>query len=158
MGVVIGSVVPRHISKDEAKSYVGGFTVIHDVSARDWQLERNGGQWLLGKAGDGYAPIGPVIVTTDELSVEQAQNTGIRCRVNGETLQDSNTNQLVHKVQDVIAFVSQFMTLYPGDVVCANSLGLARCSSHLTSNGMDCAAAYITAFPLYILLRCFVCF
>ena len=115
--MVIGRVVPRHISRDDVEAYVGGFTVVHDVSARDWQLERNGGQWLLGKAGDGYAPIGPVVVTTDELSIDQAQNAGIRCRVNGETLQDSNTSNLIHKVQDVIAFVSQFVTLYPGDVV-----------------------------------------
>jgi 2-keto-4-pentenoate hydratase/2-oxohepta-3-ene-1,7-dioic acid hydratase in catechol pathway len=117
LGVVIGKVVPRNTTPQVAKECIGGFTVVHDVSARDWQLEKNGGQWLLGKAGDGYAPIGPVIVTTDELSMEQAHNSGIRCRVNGETLQDSNTSNLVHKVDDVIAFLSKFMTLYPGDII-----------------------------------------
>jgi 2-keto-4-pentenoate hydratase/2-oxohepta-3-ene-1,7-dioic acid hydratase in catechol pathway len=65
LGVVIGKVVPRNATPEVAKECIGGFTVVHDVSARDWQLEKNGGQWLVGKAGDGYAPIGPVIVTTE---------------------------------------------------------------------------------------------
>lgn len=117
LGVVIGATVPRFTSAENAGDYIGGFTVIHDVSARDWQMEKNGGQWLLGKAVDGYAPLGPVIVTTDEMSVDQAQNTGIRCRVSGETLQDSSTSQLVFGVRDIISFVSRFITLSPGDVI-----------------------------------------
>lgn len=116
LGIVIGSVVPRHTKAEDAMSYVGGYTIVHDVSARDWQLERNGGQWLLGKAVDGYAPIGPVIVTRDELG-DAVNDTGIRCRVNGETLQDSSTNKLIHKVDSLVAFLSKFMTLYPGDVI-----------------------------------------
>ena len=67
LGVVIGAKVPRNTNEDDAMKYVGGYTVVHDVSARDWQLEKNGGQWLLGKCIDGYAPIGPVIVTKDEI-------------------------------------------------------------------------------------------
>eukprot|EP00591_Stephanopyxis_turris_P016206 CAMPEP_0195540574 /NCGR_PEP_ID=MMETSP0794_2-20130614/50638_1 /TAXON_ID=515487 /ORGANISM="Stephanopyxis turris, Strain CCMP 815" /LENGTH=406 /DNA_ID=CAMNT_0040674643 /DNA_START=850 /DNA_END=2070 /DNA_ORIENTATION=- len=99
-------------------SYIGGYTVVHDVSARDWQLERNGGQWLLGKCCDGYAPIGPVIVTRDELGDDNAcHGLGIRCRVNGQTLQESNTSQMVHRVNALVAFLSKFMTLYPGDVI-----------------------------------------
>lgn len=117
LGVVIGSLVPRNTAVEDAMSYVGGYTVVHDVSARDWQLERNGGQWLLGKAIDGYAPIGPVIVTRDEMSDDVVHNSGIRCRVNGETLQDSSTNKLVFKVDTLVAFLSRFMTLYPGDVI-----------------------------------------
>jgi len=117
LGVVIGASVPRYTSKEDVHKYVGGFTVIHDVSARDWQLEKNGGQWLLGKSMDGYAPIGPVIVTTDDFSIEDAHKTGIRCRVNGETLQESNTEQLVFGVDEIVAFVSRFMTLRPGDVI-----------------------------------------
>lgn len=72
LGIVIGSTVPRNVSKEEAPKYIGGYTVVHDVSARDWQLEQNGGQWLLGKAIDGYAPIGPVIVTSEEMTMEGA--------------------------------------------------------------------------------------
>jgi 2-keto-4-pentenoate hydratase/2-oxohepta-3-ene-1,7-dioic acid hydratase in catechol pathway/NAD(P)-dependent dehydrogenase (short-subunit alcohol dehydrogenase family) len=117
LGIVIGATVPRYTTKENAAKYIGGFTVIHDVSARDWQLEKNGGQWLLGKAQDGYAPIGPVIVTPEEMTVEKAHSAGIRCRVNGETLQDSNTDQLVFGVDDIVSFVSKFMTLQPGDII-----------------------------------------
>mmetsp|Transcript_33026 Transcript_33026/g.51191 ORF Transcript_33026/g.51191 Transcript_33026/m.51191 type:complete len:564 (+) Transcript_33026:100-1791(+) len=117
LGIVIGTTVPRHTSKEDAPKYIGGYTVVHDVSARDWQLEKNGGQWLLGKAVDGYAPIGPVIVTSEEFTLEKAHNAGIRCRVSGETLQESNTNQLVFGCDAIVSFVSRFMTLYPGDVI-----------------------------------------
>lgn len=117
LGIVIGSTVPRNVAKEDAPKYIGGFTVVHDVSARDWQLEQNGGQWLLGKAFDGYAPIGPVIVTSDEMTMEKAHSAGIRCRVNGEVLQESNTDQLVFGVDDIVAWLSRFMTLYPGDVI-----------------------------------------
>lgn len=127
LGVVIGKVVPRNATWEVARQCIGGFTVIHDVSARDWQLEKNGGQWLLGKAGDGYAPMGPVIVTVDELPLHLAQNAGIRCRVNGKLLQNSNTSNLVHKVDGIIAFLSKFMTLYPGDVIATGTPPGAGC-------------------------------
>ena len=115
LGVIIGKTVPKHTEEGDAMGYVGGFTVVHDVSARDLQLERNGGQWLLGKCGDGFAPIGPVIVTKDE--VIDVHNLGIRCRVNGETLQDSSTNQMIFRIPSLIAFLSKFMTLHPGDII-----------------------------------------
>ena len=119
LAVVVGKKIPKGTPKEGIANYVGGYTVIHDVSARDWQLEKNGGQWLLGKAMDGYAPIGPVIVTSDdaEMSLEKVHTLGIRCRVNGETLQESNTDQLVFKVDDILAWLSRFMTLLPGDVI-----------------------------------------
>mmetsp|Transcript_7714 Transcript_7714/g.21490 ORF Transcript_7714/g.21490 Transcript_7714/m.21490 type:complete len:583 (+) Transcript_7714:69-1817(+) len=118
LGVVLGATLPR-FTTDEAACWaaVGGYTVIHDVSARDWQMEKNGGQWLLGKTVDGYAPLGPVICTTDEFPHERAHRAAIRCRVNGELLQDSNTNQLIFKVADILKFLSQFMTLHAGDVI-----------------------------------------
>lgn len=71
----------------------------------------------IGKCQDGYGPIGPVIVTTDELPLDKVHNLAISCRVNGETLQSSNTNQIIHKVDALIAYLSKFMTLYPGDIV-----------------------------------------
>ncbi|XP_041066182.1 fumarylacetoacetate hydrolase domain-containing protein 2A isoform X3 [Carcharodon carcharias] len=83
----------KHIKKEAAMDYVAGFTVAHDVSARDWQMKRNGKQWLL-----------------------DPHNLGIRCRVNQEVMQDSNTNQLIFKTEALVAWVSQFVTLYPGDV------------------------------------------
>lgn len=90
---------------------------MNDVSARGWQLERNGVQGLLGKTMDGYVPIGPVVVTRDEMTDEIVHNTGIRCSVSGETLQDSSTKELAFKVDDMIAFISKFMALYPGNVI-----------------------------------------
>jgi 2-keto-4-pentenoate hydratase/2-oxohepta-3-ene-1,7-dioic acid hydratase in catechol pathway len=91
------------------------YTVAHDVSARDWQLERNGGQWLMGKTLDTFAPIGPAIVTTDELP--DIHEKGIRCRLNGETVQDSSTKQLVFDVPTIVEWVSAMVTLLPGDLI-----------------------------------------
>lgn len=110
----------------DAMSYVAGYTVAHDVSARHWQLKKNGAQWLLGKTFDTFCPMGPVIVTTAALSGEHQtatgiqtsfdglaifcldpHNLGIRCRLNGKMVQNSNTNQLVHKTQDLVAWISQ---------------------------------------------------
>ena len=75
--VVVGSVVPRHITPAEADQYIMGYTVAHDVSARDWQLKKNGGQWLLGKTFDNYAPIGPAIVTKKSIDPNNVQ---VMCR------------------------------------------------------------------------------
>ena len=127
LGVVIGAKVPRKTKEEDAMKYVGGYTVVHDVSARDWQLEKNGGQWLLGKCVDGYAPIGPVIVTKDEIL--DVHNLGIRCRVCGETLQNSSTSQMVFQCDALIAFLSRFMTLMPGDIIATGTppgVGLGR--------------------------------
>merc|ERR1712166_478298 len=74
--------------EDKAMEHVFGYTVAHDVSNRDWQLKENGGQWLLGKCFDTSCPLGPVIVTPEEFD---AHNTGLRCIVNGETVQESST-------------------------------------------------------------------
>jgi 2-keto-4-pentenoate hydratase/2-oxohepta-3-ene-1,7-dioic acid hydratase in catechol pathway len=98
--------------------------VAHDVSARDLQLRKNGGQWLLGKAMDGFAPLGPAIVTPDE--VGDVHNLRLRTIVNGEVMQDSNTSQLVHKVPDLIAYISRFMTLRPGDLILTGCVSGAR--------------------------------
>lgn len=105
----------KRIPKEKAMEHIAGFTVAHDVSARDWQLKRNGGQWLLGKAMDGFAPIGPAIVTPDEIG--DVHNLRLRCIVNGTPLQDGNTKELVHKTEALIAWISTFMTLRPGDLI-----------------------------------------
>lgn len=96
-------------------AHVAGFTVAHDVSARDWQMGRNGKQWLLGKTFDTFCPLGPALVTKD--SVADPHNLKICCRVNGEVMQSSNTNQMVFKTEELITWVSQFVTLYPGDII-----------------------------------------
>lgn len=84
LAVVVGRTA-RNIPASTALEYVAGYTVAHDVSARDFQFKRNGGQWLLGKAMDGYAPLGPAIVTTDDLGA--ASDLNLRCIVNDEVLQ-----------------------------------------------------------------------
>uniref|UniRef100_A0A8D0C953 Fumarylacetoacetate hydrolase domain containing 2A n=1 Tax=Salvator merianae TaxID=96440 RepID=A0A8D0C953_SALMN len=103
----------KHIQESDAMSHVAGFTVAHDVSARDWQ-KRNGKQWLLSKTFDTFCPLGPALVTKD--SVSDPHNLGIRCRVNGETVQDSSTKQMIFRTEALVAWVSQFVTLYPGDI------------------------------------------
>jgi len=105
----------RHISKKDAESYIAGYTVAHDVSARDWQLEKNGGQWLLGKTMDGYCPLGPAIVTKDE--IKEPNNLGIRCVLNGKNVQDSNTKHIIFKGDDLIEWISKFVTISPGDII-----------------------------------------
>jgi len=114
LAVVIGRRA-ANVTKDEAMKYVFGYTVAHDVSARDWQMKRNGGQWLLGKAMDAFAPIGPAVVTKDEIL--DPHNLHLSCTVNGVTKQNSNTSQLVFGVEDVVSWISQCVTLLPGDII-----------------------------------------
>ncbi|MGD8240679.1 MAG: fumarylacetoacetate hydrolase family protein [Armatimonadota bacterium] len=111
----------RNIAEAEGLGHVAGYTVGHDVSARDYQLEKAGGQWLSGKTFDTFAPIGPEIVTPDELS--NPHNLGIRCIVNGETRQESNTDQLVFGVGQLVAYLSHMFTLRPGDLIFTGTPG-----------------------------------
>ncbi|HEY1708736.1 MAG TPA: fumarylacetoacetate hydrolase family protein [Rhizomicrobium sp.] len=109
----------RHIAKADAPSHVFGFCCGNDVSVRDWQNMTP--QWILGKSFDTHAPFGPWIVTADELG--DPHTLGIRCLVNGETRQSSNTCNLVFNVYDQIALLSQAMTLEPGDVIYTGTPG-----------------------------------
>jgi 2-keto-4-pentenoate hydratase/2-oxohepta-3-ene-1,7-dioic acid hydratase in catechol pathway len=117
----------RHIAAASTLEYVAGYTVGHDVSARDWQLKKDGKQWMVGKTFDTFAPVGPVLVTADE--VPDPHNLGIRLRVNGQTMQDSSTKQLIFGVADLIAYLSQVFTLEPGDLIFTGTppgVGFAR--------------------------------
>ncbi|XP_066423576.1 fumarylacetoacetate hydrolase domain-containing protein 2-like [Molothrus aeneus] len=105
----------RHIEESVALEHVLGFTVANDVSARDWQMRRNGRQWLLGKTFDTFCPLGPAIVTRE--AVPDVHNLWIRCSVNGQRMQDSNTQRLIFGVPALVAWVSRFVTLVPGDVL-----------------------------------------
>ncbi|XP_028270565.1 fumarylacetoacetate hydrolase domain-containing protein 2A isoform X2 [Parambassis ranga] len=104
----------KHIKEEDALSHVAGFTVANDVSSRDWQMKRNGKQWLLGKTFDSFCPLGPALVTTD--AVKDPHSLSIRCLVNGDTVQSSNTDQMIFKTAALVAWVSKFVTLAPGDV------------------------------------------
>ncbi|XP_064328907.1 fumarylacetoacetate hydrolase domain-containing protein 2-like isoform X2 [Phalacrocorax carbo] len=105
---------PEESSESSAMEHVVGFTVANDVSARDWQL-RNGRQWLLGKTFDTFCPLGPALVTKD--AVADVHNLSIRCSVNGRPMQDSSTSHLIFRLPQLIAWVSRFVTLVPGDIL-----------------------------------------
>jgi 2-keto-4-pentenoate hydratase/2-oxohepta-3-ene-1,7-dioic acid hydratase in catechol pathway len=112
MAVIIGRRA-KHVSKEDAMSHVLGYACFNDVSARDFQFAD--GQWSRGKAPDTFAPIGPYIVTRDE--VPNPENLRIALRLNGRTVQDSNTSQLIFGVAELVSFLSRSMTLEPGDVM-----------------------------------------
>ena len=111
--VVIGK-RGKNISKANAMQHVAGYTVGNDVSARDWQKGRPGGQWLLGKTPDTFAPTGPHLVTADEVD---PSNLKIGLRLNGETMQASSTRELIFGVDELIVHLSQLITLQPGDLI-----------------------------------------
>lgn len=117
----------RNIPRDRAYEHVAGYTCGHDVSARDWQLGKSGGQWLLGKTFDTFAPFGPELVTRDE--VPDPGNLGIRLRLNGELVQDSSTRELIFGIDELISYISSVCTLVPGDVIFTGTppgVGFAR--------------------------------
>jgi len=103
------------IPKADARSHVAGYMCGHDVSARDWQLHKPGGQWLLGKTFDTFAPCGPALVTPDE--VPDPEKLRITFRLNGETLQDSTTAQLIFGIDHLISYISAVATLESGDLI-----------------------------------------
>jgi len=105
----------KHIAADQAMQHVFGYTCGHDVSARDWQKGRPGGQWLLGKTFDTFAPVGPALATTAE--VQDPSNLQVRMRLNGDLVQDSTTAQLIFGIPQLIAHLSQIVTLRPGDLI-----------------------------------------
>ena len=105
----------RFIPKEQAMGHLAGCMVGHDVSARDWQLEKDGKQWLAGKTFDTFAPTGPELVTLDEVGDPHA--LGIRLRLNGKTMQDSSTSQLIFRADELIAYISQVVTLQVGDLI-----------------------------------------
>ena len=114
LGVVIGKRARYLSSPDEALSYVGGYCISHDVSEREFQLER-GGQWDKGKCCETFNPLGPWLVTPDE--IDDPQNLGLHLSVNGVTRQDGSTRDMIFDVAYLIWYVSQFMVLEPGDLI-----------------------------------------
>jgi 2-keto-4-pentenoate hydratase/2-oxohepta-3-ene-1,7-dioic acid hydratase in catechol pathway len=100
---------------------VAGYTCLNDVSARDYQLRKPGGQWMAGKTFDTFAPVGPALVTTEEIPDPHALD--IRTTVSGELMQSSNTRHLIFTLPDIIAYCSQIFTLEPGDVCATGTPG-----------------------------------
>ena len=113
LGIVIGSLA-RHVSQSDARKHVAGYCVVNDVSEREFQIER-GGQWTKGKSADTFCPTGPWLVTADE--VPDPGKLTLWTEVNGERRQSSNTADLIFGVDEIVSYVSQFMTLLPGDLI-----------------------------------------
>lgn len=113
LAVVIGKRA-KYVSKENALDYVAGYALHNDVSERDFQL-RHGGQWVKGKSADHYAPLGPVLVTKEE--VADPHNLRLWLKLNDQILQDSNTSDLIFDIPYIIEHLSQYMTLLPGDVI-----------------------------------------
>ena len=113
LGVVIGQVA-RRVEPAGAWQYVAGYCVVNDLTERTWQLHR-GGTWDKGKAHDTFAPIGPWLVTADE--IDDPHDLKMSLAVDGEPRQLANTNDMHHRIDHLISYISQFMTLHPGDIV-----------------------------------------
>lgn len=113
LGVVIGKHA-SYVSKDQAMEYVLGYVLHNDVSEREFQLER-GGQWVKGKSCDTFAPLGPYLVTKDEIT--DPHNLNLWLSVNGKKFQDGNTSDFIFDIPAVVSYLSQFMSLHPGDVI-----------------------------------------
>jgi 2,4-diketo-3-deoxy-L-fuconate hydrolase len=113
LAVVIGRTA-RGVSKADALSYVAGYALANDVSERHWQAHR-GGQWVKGKSFDTFGPLGPYLVTADE--IPDPQKLPLSLKLNGETKQNSSTSDMIFSVAEIVAYLSQVMTLLPGDVI-----------------------------------------
>jgi 2-keto-4-pentenoate hydratase/2-oxohepta-3-ene-1,7-dioic acid hydratase in catechol pathway len=113
LAIVIGSTA-RSVAEADALSYVAGYCAANDVSERHWQIHRNG-QWGKGKSFDSFGPVGPWLVTADE--IPDPQTLDMKLSVNGVTKQASNTSDMIFSVAQIVSYLSQFMTLLPGDVI-----------------------------------------
>lgn len=112
MAIVIGARA-RHVSVDQARRHIAGYTVFNDVSARD--IQNRGSQWVLGKSFDSFGPMGPAIVTADEVGDPHAQTVKVAC--NGETTVRASTADMIFTVDYLVSYLSKFMTLEPGDII-----------------------------------------
>ncbi len=113
LGVVIGREA-SYVTEDKALDYVAGYCTVNDVSERAFQIER-GGQWIKGKSAPGFGPVGPYLVTADEVPDPQALR--LTLSLNGEVRQDSSTKDMIFGVAEIISYMSRFMTLLPGDII-----------------------------------------
>ena len=113
LGVIIGKKA-KYISEAEAKNYIAGYCVVNDVSERDFQIKRSG-QWTKGKSCDTFGPISPYLVTTDE--IEDVQSLSMYLDVNGKRMQTGSTKTMIFSAYHIVHYLSQFMTLFPGDVI-----------------------------------------
>ena len=113
IGFIIGKEV-KNITEQEAADYIFGYCIVNDVSEREWQIER-GGNWTKGKSGDTFGPIGPYLVTKEE--IKNVNNLSLRLDVNGKRMQTGNTDKMIFNFNFILSYLSNFMSLQPGDIV-----------------------------------------
>ena len=113
LGLVIGKEA-KHISEDQSQDHILGYCLVNDVSEREWQIEKMG-QWVKGKSHDTYGPIGPYLVTADE--IQDVNNLKMSLDVNGNRMQTGNTNTMIFNVNVIVSYLSKFMSLQPGDII-----------------------------------------
>ena len=133
LGVVIGKPA-RNISVAQARQHIAGYTVINDISMRDWQSRTN--QWFQGKNFEAATPVGPCIVTSDE--IDHAQDLRISCSINGEIMQDGRTSDLLFSPEELVSYISQFTTLLPGDLIATGTpsgVGMAKNPKRFLASG-----------------------
>ena len=114
LGIIIGKQT-KNISEDKSMDHIFGYCIVNDISEREYQLERSSGQWDKGKAFDTFGPIGPYIVTKDE--IKDVQNLNLELKLNGKIMQKSNTQYMIFGVNRLVSYLSYFMTLKPGDII-----------------------------------------
>jgi 2,4-didehydro-3-deoxy-L-rhamnonate hydrolase len=105
----------RHVAEKDALAHIAGYTICNDVSERHWQIERSGGQWMKGKVFESSAPLGPWLVTTDEIA--DVQNLSMFCDISGQRMQTGNTKTMIFGIAHLLSYISEFMVLEAGDVV-----------------------------------------
>ncbi|MEN0049607.1 MAG: fumarylacetoacetate hydrolase family protein [Bacteroidota bacterium] len=118
LGVIIGQNALYLESEEQARAHIAGYSVVHDISERAFQLER-GGQWVKGKSCPGFNPVGPYLVTKDE--IENVSNLNLRLKVNGKLMQDGNTKSMIFNPIFIVWYLSQFMQLEAGDLICTGT-------------------------------------
>ncbi|MGF1658738.1 MAG: fumarylacetoacetate hydrolase family protein [Rubrimonas sp.] len=138
LGVVIGRWCD-HVAEADALAHVAGYCVVNDVSERAWQIERKG-QWVKGKSAPGFGPVGPWLVTADEIADPQA--LALELRLNGETMQSSTTADMIFSVAEIVSYMSRFMALRPGDLIATGTpegVGMARTPTRFLRAGDEMA-------------------
>ena len=113
LGIIIGKET-KHINKENSQEHILGYCLVNDVSEREWQIE-NTGQWVKGKSHDTYGPIGPYLVTKDEIS--NINDLNMSLDLNGVRMQTGNTKTMIFDINMIVAYVSKFMTIFPGDII-----------------------------------------
>ncbi len=133
LGIIIGKPT-KNVTVVQATDHIAGYTVVNDISMRDWQSRTN--QWFQGKNFEASTPVGPYLVTADE--IDDARNLSISCAINGETMQDGRTSDLLFSPAELVAYISQFTTLLPGDLIASGTpsgVGMAKSPKRFLQDG-----------------------